>query len=216
VPGAVIYSRAMSQVPASPPPAPHAAALARREARWTPPIIVIVVMAAVILGGYPISEAVGPEGPEVSAGRIQVGGFTLTPPPEWTVVSQFEELAPGTAAPGVQIGRGQGAALIVAFPNEPDPATLLQRYVDQVLAPQAVDARVSEVFQVQGQLGTGVQLFYVGTFQGAEVPLEGDVTVFAGASGNGLVVDGWSGEGQYAPFQDEVHQMAATATEGMR
>jgi hypothetical protein len=170
-------------------------------------------MSAVLVGGYPISEAVGPEGPVVEQGRIEVGGFTLTAPPGWSVVRQFEEIA-GTPAPGVQIGRGQGAALIAAYPNEPDPATLLQRYVEQVLAPQAVDAQVSDVFQVQGQLGAGVQQVYVGTFQGVEVPLEGDVTVFAGGSGTGLVIDGWSGEGQYGQFQNEVHQMAATATEG--
>jgi hypothetical protein len=202
----------MSQVPASAPPAPHAAAPIR-EARWIPSIIVLVVMVAVIVGGYPIAEAVRPPGPVVEAGRIEVGGFTLTPPPGWTVVRQFEELAPGSQAPGVQIGRGQGAALIVAFPNQPDPAALLERYVQEVLAPQAIDAQVSDVFQVQGQLGAGVQQFYLGTFQGVEVPLEGDVTVFAGASGTGLVVDGWSGEGQYGQIQDEVHQMAATAAE---
>jgi hypothetical protein len=172
------------------------------------------VMAAIIIGGYPISEAVGPEGPVIEGSQVQVGGFTITPPQGWQVVEQFEELTPGTAAPGVQLGRGQAAALIVAFPNQPDPAALLRRYVEEVLAPQAVDAQVSDVSQVQGSLGQGVQQAYIGLFQGVEFPLEGDVTVFAGGSGTGLVVDGWSGEGQYSQFQDDVHQMAATATEG--
>jgi hypothetical protein len=210
----VVYCRAMSAVPSSAPPAPHAVAPARRESRWIPPIIVLVVMAVIILGGYPISEAVGPEGPVIEGGRIEVGGFTITPPEGWQVVNQFEELTPGTPSPGVQLGRGQGAALIVAFPNQPDPAALLQRYVGEFLAPQAVDAQVSDIFQVQGSLGQGVQQAYVGLFQGVEFPLEGDVTVFAGSSGTGLLVDGWSGEGQYGQIQDDVHQMAATATEG--
>ena len=210
----MVYCRAMSRVPASALPPPRAVAPARREARWLPPIVVVLVMIAVIVGGYPISEAVGPEGPAVEQGRIRVGAFVLIPPPRWTLVRQFEQLSPDIPAPGVQIGRGQGAALIVAFPDEPDPATLLQRYVQEVLAPQAIDAQVSDVFELQGQLGTGVQLFYLGTFQGVEVPLEGDVTVFAGASGAGLVVDGWSGEGQYGQFQNEVHEMAAEATGG--
>jgi hypothetical protein len=210
----VVYSRAMSAVPSSAPPAPHAVAPARREYRWIPPILVLVVMAAIIIGGYPISEAVGPGGPVIEGGRIEVGGFTLTPPEGWQVIEQFEELTPGTPSPGVHLGRGQGSALIVAFPNQPDPAALLERYVGEVLAPQAVDAQVSDVFQVKGDLGRGVQQAYVGLFQGVEFPLEGDVTVFAGSSGTGLVFDGWSGEGQYSQFQDDVHQMAATAKEG--
>jgi hypothetical protein len=65
----------------------------------------------------------------------------------------------------------------------------------------------------QGQLGSGVQQAYIGTFQGVSFPLEGDVTVFVGGSGTGLVIDGWSGEGQYVQFQNEVHEMAATAVE---
>ena len=178
-----------------------------------PPILVLVAMAAIIVGGYPLAEAVGTPGPAIGGGRVEVGGFAITPPEGWGVVRQFEELAPGTGAPGVQLGRGQGAALIVAYPNESDPATLLERYVNEVLAPQAVDARVSDVVQVQGQLGQGVQQAYIGTFQGAEFPLEGDVTVFVGGTGTGLVIDGWSGEGQYSRFRGDVHQMAATATE---
>jgi hypothetical protein len=171
-------------------------------------------MAAIIIGGYPISEAVGPQGPVIEGGRIEVGGFAIMPPEGWQVVEQFEELIAGTPSPGVHLGRGQGAALIVAFPNQPDPEALLQRYVGEILAPQAVDAQVSDVFQVQGNLGQGVQQAYIGQFQGVEFPLEGDVTVFAGGSGTGLVFDGWSGEGQYGQIQDDVHQMAATATEG--
>ncbi|HJV05663.1 MAG TPA: hypothetical protein VJ868_10420 [Actinomycetota bacterium] len=50
----------MSRVPASALPPPRAVAPARREARWLPPIVVVLVMIAVIVGGYPISEAVGP------------------------------------------------------------------------------------------------------------------------------------------------------------
>jgi hypothetical protein len=209
----MVYCRAMSAVPSSAPPPSRAAAPARREARWIPPILVVVVMAVIIVAGYPLAEAVGAQGPVVEGGRIEVGGFSITPPDGWSLVREFEELAPGTDTPGVQIGRGQGSALIVAFPNEPDPAALLQLYVSEVLAPQAVDAQVSDVFQVQGRLGPGVQQAYIGTFQGVSFPLEGDVTVFTGSSGTGLVIDGWSGEGQYGQFQNEVHEMAATATE---
>lgn len=209
----MVYCRAMSAVSPGAPPPPHAVAPARREARWFPPILVLVVMAVIILGGYVVAAAVGPErGLSVSGGQIQIGGFTVAVPDGWVVEREIEQFAEG--APAVQLARGQARALIVAFPNQPDPAALLEIYVSQILAPEAVDARVSDVFQVQGQLGPGVQQAYIGTFQGVSFPLEGDVTVFAGASGSGLVVDGWSAEGQYGTVQNEVHEMAATAGEG--
>jgi hypothetical protein len=168
-------------------------------------ITLTLVILFVVFGGFFV--ATGTEAPTgARQGPVIVGGVRLTPSAGWEVARRI----PG-ATPAVQLSRGSGNLLVVVFPAESDPAVVLDRYVQEVLTPEALNLRVSPTAETVPipAAGTGVRRFYVGTFQDNPAPLEGDVTAMA-LSNTGVAADGWAQEGTYQQFAEDVHRMAET------
>lgn len=183
-----------------PPPPPH-------ERKWIPVILLTVIILFVVFGGFFVAAGVEPPTAQRSIGPVVVGGVRFTPSPGWEVARRI----PG-ATPAIQLSRGSGNLLVVVFQAESDPAVVLDRYVEEVLTPEALNLRVSPTAETVPlpSAGTGVRRFYVGTFQDNPAPLEGDVTAMALPNGKGVAVDGWAQEGTYQQFADDVHRMVET------
>lgn len=178
--------------------------------------MVTVLLVVVVVGGYVVAGALGGRGtPDFGGGPglpgepIAVGqGVSIRPPQGWTVDQDRSQ--PGTS---VLLTKGPAIALVQLAPGDGlDPGMVLENYVDQVIAPQALDVSVSEPQPIQLSSGLGAERqSYVGTFQEAPSPLEGDITGLTGPGGTGVIIDGWTPEGQFLTYAGEIHAMADTA-----
>jgi hypothetical protein len=167
-------------------------------------------MVFVVFGGFVIAALIG--APEARAqAPVTIDGARFAPLSGWEVARTIRG-----ATPAVQLSKGAGNLLVVVFPGEADPATMLDRYVAEVLQPEAIRLQLSEEVE-QEPLGSGItalRRFYAGSFQNNPAPLEGDLTAFAIPSGPGVVFDGWAQQGAYQQFAGEVRTMAGTAEVG--
>lgn len=202
----------MTQAAAAPAPPPP---LVHREAKWIPTLVVFLVVVAVVLGGVLAAGAVGPAGPRVGPAQlgdqpIDVGfGVVFTPAVGWEVVRPAAETQPGSGISRVTLSRSPGAMDVYAVPGATDPQALLNDYVENALRPAATQLQLSTVELVELPGGPGARVVYLGTFEGVNVPLEGEV-ITVGGSQTGAVIDALAPEGAYLGVIDAVHLMAQT------
>jgi hypothetical protein len=172
-------------------------------------IVLTMVILFVVFGGFFVAAAIDVPGRRAEAGPpVTVSGVRFGPRPGWVVARRL----PGET-PAVQLTKGSGNLLAVVFPGEADASVALERYRDEILAPESLNLEMSsdvEPVPHPPSAGSALRAFYVGTFQDNPSPLEGDVTAFALPSG-GVVFDGWAQEGTYQQFADDVHGMASGA-----
>jgi hypothetical protein len=171
-------------------------------------IVLTVILLFVVFGGFFVAAAIEVPGGGAEAGPpVTVSGVRFGPRPGWVVARRL----PGET-PAVQLTRGSGNLLVLVFPGVTDPSVALERYRDEVLAPEAITLEMSSEVEhlPHPSAGSALRAFYVGTFQDNPSSLEGDVTALILPSG-GVVFDGWAQEGTYQQFADDVHDMAAKA-----
>lgn len=170
------------------------------KARIWPLVLTAAVLAVVVLGGYPLGDALSrPAGPPVDvAGVVRVQPLT-----GWETAGRFEE------PPGARLTRGNGNLDFVALPFQGSAEDLAQEYVRQVLEPKAdrlsVSSRVEPVTVGTGL--PGVRIAYVGTFGRSQSPIEGEVTAVVSPSGAGIVFDAWSPHGLLRYVVDDMRTM---------
>jgi hypothetical protein len=176
------------------------AAPPNRRLRPWPLVFTAVVLAVVVLGGYPLGDALSrPAGPPVDvAGIVRVQPLT-----GWEVADRYEE------PPGARLTRGSGSLDFVVLPFSGSPEELAAEYVRQLLEPQAdrlsVSSRVEPVTLGSGL--PGVRVAYVGTFGRSQSPIEGEVTAAVSPSGVGVVFDAWSPQGLLRYVADDMRTM---------
>jgi hypothetical protein len=169
-------------------------------------LLLTVLILFVVFGGFFVASGVEPLTTQRSVGPVVVGGVRFTPSPGWEVARRI----PGEL-PAVQLSRGAGNLLVVVFPGEVEASVVLDRYVQDVLAPEAINLRMAPGRPVPiPSAESALRRFYVGTFRDNPAPLEGDLTGMALSGIVGVALDGWAQEGTYQQFVEDVHRMAAT------
>jgi hypothetical protein len=170
-------------------------------------LLLTVLILFVVFGGFFVAAGVEPPTTQGSVGPVVVGGVRFTPSPGWEVARRI----PGEV-PAVQLSRGAGNLLVVVFPGEVEASVVLDRYVQEVLASEAINLEVAPTARPVSipSAESALRRFYVGTFRDNPAPLEGDVTGMALSGIVGVAVDGWAQEGTYQQFVEDVHRMAAT------
>ncbi len=197
-------------IPPTPPPPPPGPP---REAKWLPTVASLVVLLFVSFGGFLVvgepsaatQEITGD--PEAPGQPIQLGpGVTISVPPGWSVEQ------PGGQPPSLRLSNGIGQMYIAISPVTGDPGQQLQAYLDEVLRPQASQISTSPSQPIEIPSGNPAAFFaYVGTFEGVNAPLEGEVAAVVAPGGTALVVDGWAPEGQFVSIQEDVRSTVVSA-----
>jgi hypothetical protein len=175
-----------------------------RERRWIPSIALVALIVGVVSGGHVLSDALG----QTSAGAVAVDdSVEITPPPGWELAERFEDPT------GIRLSSGSASLDVAALPFDGTNVDLLREYVDNVLAPQAEQLRLSEeVEPVRLANGlTGSRIAYVGLFGDVQTPVEGEITTAVSPLGTGVVFDGWAPTGQLQLVLDDLHAMIETA-----
>lgn len=192
--------------PPQPPPA------APKESRWLPAGGALATILFVSLGGFLFAGEPGAAGGELTGDRgrpgtpITVGSVRIRPAAGWTVAEQIPD------PPQLRLTSG-AAQLYVMIPPEPGTSEgLVQAYVEEALRPQAGQLSVGSIEPVVLPSGQQASLLaYLGTFEGVEAPLEGEVLALVSSSGTSVVFDGWAQEGLWVASREEVRTMVGTA-----
>jgi hypothetical protein len=174
-----------------------------RERRWIPAIALVALIVGVVSGGHVLSDALG----ETRAGAVAVGdSVVITPLPGWELAERFEDPT------GIRLTSGSASLDVAELPFGGTDVDLLREYVDNVLAPQAEQLRLSEeVEPVRLANGlTGSRIAYVGLFGDVQTPVEGEITTVVSPLGTGVVFDGWAPTGQLNLALDDLHAMIET------
>jgi len=170
------------------------------RSRLWPLVLTAGVLAVVVLGGYPLGDALSrPAGPPVDvAGVVRVRPLT-----GWETAGRFDEL------PGARLTRGSGNLDVVALPFQGTADDLAREYVSQVLEPHADRLSVSSSVEpvTVGAGLPGARVAYVGTFGKSQSPIEGEVTAVVSPSGAGVVFDAWSPQGLLRYVVDDMRTM---------
>jgi hypothetical protein len=178
----------------------------REERRWIPALGVLGVLVFVVLGGYVVAAALSePVGPPVAVGGV----VAVQPLSGWGVA----DTAPLAGLPFARLTRGSGNLDLVVVPGYGGDATgLAKEYVDRVLSRQLSRLSVSsDLHPVTLQNGLlGQRLAYVGVSDNGS-SIEGEVTAFVSAGGDGVVFDGWAPEGLLTYVDGDLHTMAERA-----
>ena len=180
-----------------PPPPLH-------ERRWIPAITLVALIVGVVSGGHVLSDALG----QARSGAVVVGdSVEIAPVPGWELAERFEDPT------GIRLTSGSASLDVAELPFSGTDVDLLREYVDNVLAPQAEQLRLSEeVEPVRFENGlTGSRIAYVGQFGDVQTPVEGEITTVVSPLGTGVVFDGWAPTGQLQLSLDDLHAMIETA-----
>jgi hypothetical protein len=175
-----------------------------RERRWIPAIALVALIVGVVSGGHVLSDALG----QIRTGAVAVGdSVEITPVPGWELAERFEDPT------GIRLTSGSASLDVAELPFAGTDVDLLREYVDNVLAPQAEQLRLSEeVEPVRLENGlTGSRIAYVGQFGDVQTPVEGEITTVVSPLGTGVVFDGWAPTGQLQLSLDDLHAMIETA-----
>lgn len=175
-----------------------------RERRWIPAIALVVLIVGVVSGGHVLSDALG----ETRVRAVAVGdAVEIVPLPGWELAERFQDPS------GIRLTSGSAGLDAAELPFGGTDVDLLTEYVDNVLAPQAEQLRVSEeVEPVRLANGiTGSRIAYVGVFGDVQTPVEGEITTVVSPLGTGVVFDGWAPNGQVQLALDDIHTMIETA-----
>lgn len=171
-------------------------------------VLLFVSFGGFVVAGEPSAatqEVTG--GPEEPGQPIQLApGIGITVPAGWSVEQ------PGGQPPALRLSNGIGQMYVAVSPVSGEPLDQLEAYLDEVLRPQASQISTSTAQPIELPSGNPAAYFaYVGTFEGVNVPLEGEVAAVVAPSGTALVVDGWAPEGQFVSVQDDVHSTVLSA-----
>lgn len=159
----------------------------------------------IVLGGYVTAAALSePTGPAVGVAGI----VRVRPLSGWAVAGR------GSVAgrPFVHLTRGSGNLVVVALADlREDVVTLAQGYVDQ-LSGRLSQLSVSQPRTVRLRSGlAGVRFGYVGVVAETGTSVEGEATVVVGASGDGVVFDGWAPAGVLPFVRSDIGSMIERA-----
>jgi hypothetical protein len=194
--------------PAAPPPPPPAP----RESRWLSAGGALLVILFVALGGFLVAgdpraaeqEITGDGG--VPGAPVFVGPVSIRPAPGWTVAEQIPD------PPQLRLTSGASQLYVVIPPSQNSAEGQLQAYVDEVLAPQAGQLSVSPIRAVELPSGQPAALIsYLGSFEGVQAPLEGEVLALVSPASTPVVFDGWAPEGLWVASRDDVRTMVGAA-----
>lgn len=189
------------------PPRPDEAASQRRvERRWIPAIAVASVILVLSAGAHMVGDRLaGVQGPPV----VVPGVVTVQPRPGWEVAERSDD---GTTHQLV-LRRGTAGLLVVgieAFGG--GPGDLAHDYtvevLDQHLAQLRIGGDAGAVVLPSGL--EAVRFGYVGV-TGDGVTIEGVVTAVVAPSGNGVVFDGFSPQGDLASAAGDLFSMIDSA-----
>jgi hypothetical protein len=175
-----------------------------RERRWIPAIALAAVIVFVVSGGHVLSDTLG----QTRAGTVAVGdSVEIAPLPGWELAERFEDPT------GIRLSSGSASLDVAELPFGGTDVDLLREYVDNVVAPQAEQLRLSEEVEpvrlANGLLGS--RIAYVGLFGDVQTPVEGEITTVVSPLGTGVVFDGWAPTGQLRLSLDDLHTMIETA-----
>jgi hypothetical protein len=195
--------------PPPPPPPPRAPG----EARWVPTIVSLLVLMFVSFGGFLVTGKTGAAtqestgDPDAPDQPIELGpGVTIRVPPGWSA-----ERVQGQP-PSLRLSNGIGQMYAAVSPVAGDPGQQLQAYLDEVLRPQASQISTSPAQAVDLPSGDpAFSIAYLGSFEGVNAPLEGEVAAVVAPSGAALIVDGWAPEGQFVSVQQDVRSTVVEA-----
>jgi hypothetical protein len=178
-------------------------------------LVVLLIILFVTFGGFLLAGKPGLAGEEITGGGepgppvTVVEGVTIHPAPGWSLTDRLTE------PQGVRLISGTGNLLVLVSPVGGGPEGQLLAYIEQVLEPEATQLSVTPVQPITIPSGNVAAVAsYVGAFQGASSPLEGEVVAVVGASGTAVVFDGWAQEGQFGAARDDVRAMVAGAEVG--
>ena len=193
----------MEAAPPAPLPVP---VVVKRPPRWLPLIGLLAVIGFVTFGGFlfPSTDAGSLlSGEGVGGNPVPVaGGVTIEPAEGWGVADSVED------PPGILLNGGSGWLLVGVPAGTGTLQELLQFYVSNYLEPEASQLQVGAPEGVALQQGTGLTAPYIGVFEGVATPIEGEVIAVIGASGTGVILDGWAPQGTYGGVKDDVRAMA--------
>jgi hypothetical protein len=149
------------------------------------------------------------------AGDVEVGsavevaqGVTIKPVTGWEVVGPIGD--PADILRGVVLQGGSGRLLVGVPAGSGTPEELAAYYVTNYLEPQASQLSVGNPEPVSLPAGPAVSVSYVGAFEGAATPIEGEVIAIVSPTGTGVALDGWASQGAYGAVQEQVAAMAAS------
>jgi hypothetical protein len=193
-----------ASVPTPPPPPPPPKA--PREARWLPTLLSLAVLLFVSFGGFVVAgdpggatQAIAGDGGEPGQPIDLAPGVVIHVPPGWSVER------PEGDPPSVRLSNGIGQMYIAVSPVSGDPLQHLNVYLTEVLEPQASQISTSQAESIDHPSGDAAAYFaYLGSFQGVNAPLEGEVAAVVAPGGTALIVDGWAPEGQFVSVQQDV------------
>jgi hypothetical protein len=193
----------------TPPPPPKAP----REARWLPTVLSLVVLLFVSFGGFVVAGDTSAATQEITGDETEPGepielvpGVIIHPPQGWSVTR------PEGQPPSLRLANGIAQMYIAVSPVAGDPVRQLDTYLNDVLVPQASQISTSPAQSIDLPSGHPAAYFaYLGSFQGVNAPLEGEVAAVVAPSGTALVIDGWAPEGQFVSVQQDVRAAVATA-----
>lgn len=194
------------------PPPPRSPEAVPRESRWLPAAGALATILFVSLGGFLFAGEPSAAGGELTGDRgrpgapISVGPVTIRPAAGWTVAEQIPD------PPQLRLSSGAAQLYLVIPPGQATSEGLVQRYVEEALQPQARQLSVGSIEPVVLPSGQQASLLaYLGTFEGVEAPLEGEVLALVSPSGASVVFDGWAPEGLWVGSREEVRTMIGTA-----
>ena len=192
-----------------PPPPPKAPG----EARWLPTALSLVVLLFVSFGGFVVAGDTSAATQEITGDETEPGepielvpGVVIHPPQGWSVTR------PEGQAPSLRLASGIAQMYIVVSPVAGDPVQQLDAYLNEVLVPQASQISTSPAESIDLPSGHPAAYFaYLGSFEGVNAPLEGEVAAVVAPSGTAVVIDGWAPEGQFVSVQQDVRATVLAA-----
>jgi hypothetical protein len=191
-------------VSSTPVAVPAPASTQPRARRFVPTLVVAGVLAFTVLGGFLVGLLLTrPAGPPVAV----AGVLRVQPLSGWELAGRFPD------PPGARLTRGSSSLDFLTMAFQGTAVDLTDRYVQQVLDPNAQQLSLSRVVEpviLRSGL-TGVRIRYVGLFGRAQVPVEGEVTAVVSPSGVGVVFDGWGPEGLLQYGLPDMHVMIERA-----
>ena len=202
-------ARAEPPPPPPPPPPP-------KERKWLPTLGVLLVMVFVSLGGFVFAgeaqQAVGQPEPRFGDPVAVVEGLTIRPLESWQVGDPLEITLQGVVLQGVRLSGGAAVLDASAAPGASDPTGIWNVYVQDYLAAEAEQLRISDQLEsfTTDQGIQGVRGSYLGVFPGVASPIEGEVAAIVMPDGLGVIAEGWAPEGQLVSHLEDIRAMTAT------
>jgi hypothetical protein len=176
-------------------------------------------MVFVSLGGYVFAgepgEAVAQE-PRFGDPVPVVEGLTIRPLQSWQVGDPLEIPLQGVVLTGVRLSGGAAFLDVSAAPGASDPGGIWNVYVQEFVAAEAEQLRVSDQLEsfTTDQGIQGVRGSYLGVFPGVASPIEGEVAAIVMPDGLGVIAEGWAPQGQLLSHLEDIRGMTATLERG--